>query len=631
MAPSCNRSDIIRPMRTPLFALPLLLSACIPDNLESRRPPVTTGVPDAGVELPLGATVTPDGVVFRVWAPHATAAAVEGDFAEETAAMTSEPGGIYSATVASARAGTAYRFAFESPVGSIVRLDPYCRQLQEDSSTCTVVDPSSYTWHAASFVRPAREATVMYELHIGSFAVAAGEDVGTFAEAQTKLVELADLGVNAVELMPVQHFGGAAGGWGYNPNLYFAPKPSYGTADDLRAFVDAAHALGIGVFLDTVVNHYDGWPTAPLFCYDGACDDSYGIYFFPPGPYEATPWGPRPNYTTPQVADMLVASVASWWHGENAGDGLRWDSVSNIRGLDGQGTTPGGRDLLVKANDATHEEGGMSIAEDLKGWDMLTAPASDGGFGFDAQWDGFGWIVEEQLVGESDDARDIGAIEGTLKGSYGGDPFARLIFTEMHDTVGNGGVRLPEAIDPADPTSFAARRRSMLGAVLLMTTPGVPMLFMGQESLALGTFDDPPAPLAGALPPEGAPVRELYKDLIALRRNLGGKTGSLLETGVDILHREDKNKVIAYRRHGASGEDVVVVVNLRHQAYDRYDVGVPDSGTWRIRLDTDWLDYGDDFGGGQKGTVDTLALEKDGLPNTLPVKLGAYGAVVFSR
>jgi 1,4-alpha-glucan branching enzyme len=126
-------------------------------------------------------------------------------------------------------------------------------------------------------------------------------------------------------------------------------------------------------------------------------------------------------------------------------------------------------------------------------------------------------------------------------------------------------------------------------------------------------------------------VRAFYKDMIALRRNLGGLSSGLLDAGVEILHRNDTNKVIAYRRFGASGEDVIVVLNLRNKAYAEYDVGVAAPGPWRIRLDTDWQIYGDDFGGGQVGSVTALVKMKDGKPYALPVKLGAYAAVVFSR
>ncbi len=587
--------------------------------------------PDAGKEPGLGATVVAGGVLFRLWAPHATSVAVVGDFPEKTVTMSAEPEGLFRALVPGAHQGSLYHFTLDTPAGMLDRLDPHCREISAGAADCVVIDPAAYAWKSAPFARPARNAAVVYELHVGSFNVPPGASQGTLASARDKLGELADLGVNVVEIMPVQAYGGNPAGWGYNPHLYFAPKATYGRADDIRAFVDEAHQKGIAVWLDTVVNHYSGNAKAPLACYDGDCPDgSRGIYFFPPGPYAMTPWGPRPDYTAPQVAAMLQATVP-WWLEENRGDGFRWDSVSNVRAIDGQGETPGGKELLVAVNELTHQAGALSTAEDLKGWDGITKPVSEGGLGFDAQWDGFGYDVPGVLVPFSDDGRNLGPIQGALQGGYAGDPFARVLFTENHDTVGNGGSRLPNKIDPQSPQSFAARRRSMLAAALLLTTPGVPMLFMGQESLAFGGFTDPPVPLGETLPAIGAKTRAFYKDLIALRRNLDGKSGGLLDTGVEILHREDSNKVIAYRRHGASGEDVVVVLNLRNKSYKEYNIGVPASGTWKIRLDADWTEYGSDFGGGQVGAVETLPVVKDGKPFTLPVKLGAYASVVFSR
>jgi 1,4-alpha-glucan branching enzyme len=583
--------------------------------------------PDAGSRSALGANLGPQGVVFRVWAPNATAAWVEGDFPAQKVAMNAEPAGLFSVVVEEAHEGTSYRFSFEAPSGRITRTDPYCRELA--GAWCHVIDPTTYSWKSQSFTRPTRAGSVVYEMHIGSFAVETGTTVGTLASARSRLPQLAELGINVIELMPVQSFGGNPNGWGYNPQLYFAPKPTYGTAADLRAFVDEAHSLGIAVWLDIVINHTDGWKNAPLACFDGQCPNgAWGIYFFPPGKYATTPWGPRPNFLEPQVMSMLQSSVAQWLH-EFHGDGFRWDSTSNIRGLDGVGVLPGGREVLVKANELTHAEGAFSVAEDLKGWDALTRPASNGGFGFDAQWDGFGYDVMNLLQPYADNDRDLGIIDRALHGGYAGDPFARLLWTENHDTVGNGGSRLPSRIDPANPASFAARRRSMLGAVLLMTTPGVPMIFMGQEALAEGTFKDPPAPLAP--PPAGNKIRAFYKDLIALRRNLDGKSAGLLETGVDVLHRNDANKVIAYRRRGPSNEEVIVILNLRNKAYPRYDVGVPSAGPWRVRLDSDWTAYGDDFSSDQTAPITALEKPQDGQPYALPVRLGAYGAVILTR
>lgn len=623
------------------FFLPLLFAAAcadasgtnagngpgFPSGVPSGPPGDAGGGADAGadagyVEPPrLGANVTRDGVVFKLWAPNATKVSVAGDFGER--ALDREAGDVFAATVAGARAGMKYRFVLETPAGKLERVDPYCRELAEGTS-CTIVDPNGYGWKTTAFTRPKREGAIVYEMHVGSFAADPVKGHGTFASAMARLPRLADLGVNVVELMPIHAFGGSNASWGYNPHLFFAPKASYGTSSELRAFVDEAHRLGIAVWIDTVINHTDGWKQAPLRCFDGCADpNANGIYFFGAGPYATTPWGPRPNYVEPEVKAMLVAAHRSWLT-EYRGDGFRIDSVSNIRAIDGQGTTPGGKELVVAINDVTHALGGTSVAEDLKGFEEITKRPKDGGFGFDAQWDGFGYDVANVIVPGPDDGRDMTVIDRLLKGGFANDGFARLLFTETHDTVGNNGARLPARIDAANPTSIAARKRTMLAQTLLFTTPGVPMLFMGQEDLATAPFaNKEPAPLAA----KNDAMFAFTRDLVALRRNLGGKTAGLLDPKVEVLHRSDANKVIAYRR----GDDTIVVLNFRNKAWPRYDVGVAQAGTWQIRLDADATKYGDDFGGGSSGAIATLAEDHDNRPFTLPLALPAYGALVLSK
>ncbi len=594
-----------------------------PDAPAAPKPPRPTAGP--------GAHVTDGGVVFRVWAPNATGASVVGDLPGGEVPMKAEGAGFFAVDAQGVRAGARYHFALESASGTLQRIDPYCRERGEDSITCRVVDPLAYVWKTPRFERAKREKQIVYEMHVGSFSVDSARGHGTFASARPKLSELSDLGVNVVELMPVTAFGGGDAGWGYNPQLHFAPKPSYGTADDLRAFIDEAHRLGIAVWLDAVVNHHDSWSQAPLRCFDGTCPNgSAGLYYFGAGPYATTPWGPRPNFADANVRKMLVDSAVAWVD-ELHGDGFRWDSTSNIRAIDGSGTLPGGKELLVALNAACHDRGATSVAEDLKGYAELTKPAAEGGFGFDAQWDGFGYDVSRVLAEASDDARDLGVIERAVVG--GGSPFARLLFTETHDTVGNGGARLPSKVDGADPESFAARRRSMLGAALLFTSPGTPMLFMGQEHLATGTFASTPQPLA-APTPAGTRIRAFYKDLAALRTNAAGAAGALSEPGVQILHRNEAAKVLVYQRTSAGGagaQDVIVFVNLRNRAYTRYDVGVPAGGTYRVRVTSDRQAYGTDFSEAPATAVTALAQPYDGKPFTLPVALGAYGVVVLTR
>ncbi len=591
-------------------------------DAEAPAPPAELPLPPSGLRM--GAFLEGDGATFRVWAPNAQGAAVEGEFGERP--LSREEGGRFAGHVPGVRAGDLYHFVLQTPEGPRRRLDPYGRQI--DGEENRVVDPRKFPWKFLSFVRPRREETVLYELHVGSFA--AGEGASPFAGVAARLPHLAALGVNALELMPVHASGGSAGGWGYNPQAYFAPKPGFGSPDELRGLVDSAHGLGMGVLLDVVYNHYDGWPKANLRCFDGRCPDgSAGIYFFEPGPWASTPWGPRPAYARREVRDLLLDS-ADQFLTEYRGDGFRWDSVSNIRGDDGRGEAPSGKALLTQANDWTHARGALSFAEDLKGFGALTEPVSRGGFGFDGQWDGFGYTLTEVLAGESDDARDLGRLEGAVRG--GGDPFARVLFLETHDTVGNGGARLPQRIDPSNPRSFAARKRALLGAVVLLTAPGVPMLFQGQEMLATGTFNDPPAPLDWSLVTSNEKGLALYRDAIRLRRNLDGASAALASKEVAIVHRHDQNKVLAYRRGQSPPEDVLVVVNLRNRGYTRYDVGSRIGGAWQVRIDTDLQRYGDGFGQATPaGSVEAIAALKDGLPFTIPVRLGPYSAVVLTR
>jgi 1,4-alpha-glucan branching enzyme len=126
-------------------------------------------------------------------------------------------------------------------------------------------------------------------------------------------------------------------------------------------------------------------------------------------------------------------------------------------------------------------------------------------------------------------------------------------------------------------------------------------------------------------------MRAFYKDLIRLRRNLDGGSGSLADPSIEILHRNDTAKVIAYRRYGAANEDVIVVVNLSNKPFTVYAIGVPSGGAWKVRLDTDWTKYGADFAGGETGSLQAAATPYGGYPYKLTTALGAYSAVVLTR
>lgn len=576
----------------------------------------------------LGVTSLDGAARFRVWAPGASAARVIGDFPEATLHRGDD--GVFDGTAPGARPGHAYRYVFTRGEGSVTRIDPRARMLRGSAGVVTA--PESYPWRATGFRPPPLREVVLYELHIGSFARAQGASHGTFDDLTARLDGLQSLGVNALQLMPVHDFGGGSR-WGYNPQHWHAPNRAYGDPDALRRLVDEAHARGIAVILDLVYNHYDGWREAPLRCLDGDCDDGgAGLYFFREPAYRSTPWGPRPDFARAQVRDYLLDGISLWLTDYRV-DGFRWDSVSNVRAVDGMGTVPGGRELIVRGNALTRSlrPGALCIAEDLKGWDMITRPARDGGFDFDTQWDGFVYDVVELVAPASDDGRDMSRARELVMGRYNGDPFQRVIASENHDTVGNGGLRLPERIDARDPGSFAARKRSMLAAALTLTVPGVPMLFMGQEHLEVGTFAPTPAPLDWSRESAHARVRAFYRALIRLRRNLDGDSAGLLGGGAQVIHQHAGNKVLAFRRWDRGGDDIVVIVNLRNRRYTRYEVGLPAAGTWRVLLDSDEPRWSSDFAGPPQQTISAAARPYDNQPNVGGVALGPWSVVVLAR
>jgi 1,4-alpha-glucan branching enzyme len=585
----------------------------------------------------VGATPYEGGVELRVWAPNAVAVSVAGELAgagDTRRPLALEAGtGMFAARIDGARAGQHYHYVITAQDGSeLTRVDPRARMI--DGNESVVVDPRTYAWKSKPFTPPARDASVVYELHVGSFNAPGGTSTGSFTTAIDKLDALVDLGINAVELMPVNGHG--SHGWGYGPQQWFAPQPSYGSPDEMRHFVDEAHARGIAVVLDVVFNHYDGYKQAPLRCFDGTCaGTSAGIYFFEQDPYRTTPWGPRPDFAKKEVADFFADNVFAWTT-EYRIDGFRHDSVSNIRALDGQGTVPGGVEILRRMNDvvAAARPGALLLAEDLKGAASITAPVAAGGLGFVSQWDGgFQWAVTSAATAASDDARNIGAVRDALVGSYNGDAMQRLLYVETHDTAGNDGSRLPVRIDGANPTSYAARKRAMLAAGVLLTAPGVPMIFMGQEMLENAKFVPQPAPLDWGKAASNATVRALYKDMIRLRRDLDGVSGGLRGTSITMTQVNDTpgNKVLVYRRWNKAGDDVVVIANFGAKKYTRYDVGVPAAGNWIARIDTDAMKYGADFGSPVPTAVTVAATPRDGQPATASVVLGPYAMVVLTR
>ena len=588
----------------------------------------------------MGAVPYEGGVTFRVWAPNATAAAVAGSFegwSDDGQPLTLEGNGYWSADLAAAAIGDEYRFVLDTPAGRRSRNDPYARDVTSSVGNSVVVDPS-FDWGDEPYRTPSWNELVIYELHVGTFNDIAGGLPGSFQSVANGLDYLRELGVNCVELMPSMEFA-ADFSWGYNPSQIFAVESAYGGPDALKRLVRAAHERGIAVIGDVVYNHL-GPSDLDLWQFDGwQRDGKGGIYFYNDGRSQ-TPWGDtRPDYGRPEVCAFLRDN-ARFWLEEYRLDGLRWDATAYIRNMYGNDgdpphDVPDGWRLMqsVTSDTDARQPWKLHIAEDLRGNDWVTRPAGAGGAGFDSQWDGaFVHPVRGVLKEAFDGGRNMEALRGAIVHRFGGDPLRRVIYTESHDEVANGHARLPEEIANGDAGNWFARKRSTLGAVLVFTSPGIPMIFQGQEFLEDEWFRDTD-PLDWTKATRFAGVLRLYSDLIHLRRNFGNVTRGLRGPHVNVHHVNDDDNVVAFHRweDGGSGDDVVVVVNVSNRAWPDYRIGLPCRGEWRVRFNSDWDGYGDDYENVGGVTVTAAAEPRDGMACSGSLAIGRYSALILSQ
>jgi 1,4-alpha-glucan branching enzyme len=578
------------------------------------------------------------GVTFRTWAPNATAVAVVGTFNNWNATshrLSSEGNGWWSRDVALIQAGAQYKFAITRGATTQWKNDARARKLTNSIGNSVVYNPNGYAWQSNNFQMPAWTSIVAYEMHIGTFHVPTGAALpGTFATATAKLDHLQALGVNVLALMPTNEFAGDIS-WGYNPAHPFSVESSYGGPDALKAFVDAAHQRGIAVMGDVVFNHF-GPQDMDLWQYDGwsTSSNTGGIFFYEDA-NASTPWGARPNYGRGEVRTYIKENTMMWLE-EFRLDGLRFDGTKFMRLRDYAGPEiPDGWSMLQWCNESADAQfpGKLMVAEDLGDNAWITKTTGAGGAGFDSQWDGsFAFPVRSALEAASDSSRDMFAVRDAINKNFNGSMQQRVIYTENHDEVANGRSRVPETIWPGNAGSWFSRKRSTLGAALVMTAPGIPMIFQGQEFLEDGYFaaedrlDWNKATTYGK-------VTDLYRTLIRLRRNLDGTSRGLSGAFTNVFHVNNNAKVLGFHRwqNGGAGDDVVVLTNFSNVSYPNYRVGLPRGGLWRVRFNSDSTAYSADYGNYAATDVTADNSGYDGLPFSGNFRFGPYTSVIFSQ
>ena len=572
-----------------------------------------------GASLHLGATLNETGTTFRVWAPRCQAieVVIEG---RRPVPLARRDDGVFELSVPGIAAGMRYQYRLE---GQRYRPDPVSRfQPEGVHGPSIIVDWPRFPWTDQVFRGHALADLVFYEVHVGSFTAS-----GTFEAVIPYLAQLVDLGVTALELMPVAEFPGSRN-WGYDGVHLYAPQSTYGGPRGLRRLVDAAHGLGLSVFLDVVYNHLGP---------EGNYLAEFGPYFT--DRYK-TPWGSAINFDGPDAAGVRRHFIdnARYWVREFHLDGLRLDAIHSI--FDASPVHV----LTELAEGAREEARGLDrpvylIAESHDNDRRTVLAAAEGGLGLDAVWsDDFHHAVHCRLTGEKggyyvDFAGGRGLARamaegfafqgeaseyfarprGTPSADLGGERF--VVCLQNHDQVGNRaqGDRLSTIV------SFPATK---LAAALLFAAPALPLLFMGEEygetspfqfftsylDPALveavrrgraaefarfgweGKIPDPsePAtylrsrlshPLAGA--PRHRELRDYYRQWLNLRRThpaLGAHGKERTQCEVDA-----GGNVLTLTRQGPAAAGIRLVANLSASAQPF----APPPEDWRVLIDSE--------------------------------------------
>ena len=588
-----------------------------------------------------GATIYQEGddygTTFRTWAPNADLVSVAGSFNANnpnTHFLTPEGDGWWSIDVPYVSQGARYKFVIRNGDQEFWRRDPWARRLTNSIGDPLVYDADAYQFQAQDYTTPAWNDVVIYEMHAGTYGALPGDPVpANLDHGIDNLDHLLELGVNCIELMPVNEFAGDIN-WGYNVAFPWSVESAYGGPDALKRFVDACHERGIAVILDVLYNHW-GPSDLDLWQYDGWSENGNGGIFFYNDPVKAdTPWGPRPDFGRSEVRDYIRTNAMLWLE-EFRIDGLRVDATKYIRGVPEAGIDlPEGWSLLQSINESidASQPWKITIAEDFGGDEWLSRSVAEGGAGFESQWDGvFLHPVRALATIVNDEDRSMFELRNAVTNYFNGQATQRVIFTESHDEAANQ-PRLPEVVWPANADSWEAKKRSTLAASVVFTSPGIPMIFQGQEFFEDGTWTDD-APMDWDRKETFAGIFDLYRDLVHLRRNLGGATAGLAGNSTVFHHLDDVDKVGAWHRfdQGGLGDDVVVVTHWTDSVRSSYRVGLPRGGTWYCVFNSNATAYDPDFTGGGPVQVTAEAIGWDGMSHSAAFDLPPYTALVFSQ
>lgn len=516
-------------------------------------------------------------IEFSLFAPTIEEALLIGSFNDwQDIPMTKGADGYFRAQLPLADGEHQYRFKVMSKSWFyrenewVTITDPYATDIDDGTQNGLlhikngrrIID--EYLWQHDDKPLPFDNQLVIYELHVGDFSGGESDPFirGKYSDVLAKLDHLAELGVNAIELMPVKEFPGDRS-WGYNPKYFFASESSYGSTSDLKRLVDECHGRGIRVLMDGVYNHANS--ESPLTQID------HDYWFHHDSKDPLLNWGPEFNYefydeqhqTMP--ARKFIGDVVRFWIQEFHIDGIRYDAARQIGNYDFM------RWIVEETREAVPFKPFYNVAEFLPPEPSITGVEGP----MDGCWHDFflHTIVGYLQTGECHMEAIKDVLDAKRKGFMQATNVVNYLSNHDHDRL---FARLGEQGIPGEE----AFRRARLGAAMVMTAFGIPMLWMGEEfgEFKGKTIDENKInwQLLG-----NRPNRDLfnyYKALIALRRQHPALHGE----AISFIHEDTDNQVLAYTRWAESGEKLLVILNLSGQNLEGYSIAnVPEDGLWQ--------------------------------------------------